>query len=399
MSATFLEGINACYPPNKISCISNLSLSIPKGKVTCLVGESGSGKTTVLRLLAGFMRPCRGSICIDGTTVASERVWTEPEDRNVGVLFQDYALFPHLTVEDNILFGAPVRGGLGGGASSGGPGGAREEDKHKNNALSARGGKHNARALREDILNELLGLCDLQAQAIRKRYPHQLSGGQMQRIALARSLAARPRILILDEPFSNIGLEMRDRMLAHVKRIIAAYGMTVLYITHEKDEAFSVADTLAIIQNGSLQQQGAPRDLYERPVNAYVARYFDAANIIPLSVQRESDDEFLTPVGLLARSRIAGLEDAARGAAMEAHICVRPHELHFVPEGTASGAPLRVAELRYYGSHYDAHCASEDTRFAGNRLIVRITANPPREGSTVRVAIKDELRQLHAIRG
>ncbi len=386
---TGLATIDVCYPPHHKRCLHSLSFDISSCGITALVGESGSGKTTVLRILAGFMRPCAGAVYVDGREVASKNTWVAPEDREVGVLFQDYALFPHLTVEENILFGV-----------------SKKKSKQERNS----------------ILHTLLEVCDLDRFNIAQRYPHELSGGQMQRIALARSLAARPRVLILDEPFSNIDIELRERMVPHVKQVVDMYDMNVLYITHEKNEAFTVSDSLAIIRDGKLLQQGTAQYLYESPLNSYVAKYFDTANIMPMHFETASA-MFESPLGSFAPHSITthhmhSVPLTTENMAQHLQLCVRPHELCFtqrvdedtlIPCKSSRGynAPkkrgvVRVQEVLYYGGYYEVKCISTNRRFAHVPITVQCESAPPPRGSVVSITLKDTRRyveenQLHVV--
>ncbi|MEM9423642.1 MAG: ABC transporter ATP-binding protein [Spirochaetota bacterium] len=335
---TCLKSVSAFYSPQTPqACVRNLSLPLAENGVTALLGESGSGKTSILRLFSGFLRPASGSVVIDGIEVASNTCFIRPEDRKVGVLFQDYALFPHLNVTENILFGVSKKLGQ-----------------------EAQG----------NILADLLDACKLSA-GLAERRPHELSGGQMQRVALARVLASRPHLLILDEPFSSVDAELRERMLAHIKQLVEHYRMRMLYITHDKNEAFQIAQTIAIIRDGELLQQGSPRDLYERPCNAYVARYLDKANILPLE---PGPQYWSSPVG---RFPMASISHKVEGT----QLCLRPHELTFCPEprrsaskvGEIFAAQARVLEQRYYGSYSEVYCIS--TEFPKTSIIVRGSAS------------------------
>ena len=351
---TELKNINACYPPLHKQCIHDLSFSISPQGVTGLVGESGSGKTTVLRLLAGFMKPCAGSILIDGMEIASEHTWVPPEERRVGVLFQDYALFPHLTVQDNVLFGMS---------------------------------SNMTKKQKIDLLNELLEVCDLKSFNLEKRYPHELSGGQMQRIALARTLAANPRLLVLDEPFSNIDIELRDRVLEHLRTIVTAYKISVVYITHEKNEAFTICDTIAVIRNGKLLQQGSTADVYERPVSSYVAKYFDAANIIPVQFNRDKNT-YITAIGSFPSQYFPAPKD-------NMSICIRPHQLEFC---SSKEVQVNIVDVKYLGSYYDVLCCNTNPQFSQSLITIRCnTALPPKKGETVGIKTKEPSMQFHTI--
>ncbi len=211
-----------------------LSLSVKKGELIGVLGPSGAGKTTLLRVIAGFERPDAGSIAIDGRVVADATHWVEPEDRGVGMVFQDYALFPHLTVFENIAFGVRSR-------------------------------KPEVR-VRE--LLELVGLVGFEG-----RYPHELSGGEQQRVALARSLATNPKVLLLDEPFSNLDADLRPKMRAELELILRRLSCTTIFVTHDQGEAFELADRIAVLNAGRLEQIETPERLSHEPATPFVADF------------------------------------------------------------------------------------------------------------------------------
>lgn len=211
-----------------------LSLTVHKGELLGVLGPSGSGKTTLLRVIAGFERPDAGSVVIDGRVVADATHWVEPEDRGVGMVFQDYALFPHLTVFENIAFGV-------------------------------RSQKPEVR-VRE--LLELVGLVGFEG-----RYPHELSGGEQQRVALARSLATNPKVLLLDEPFSNLDADLRPKMRAELKLILRRLSCTTIFVTHDQGEAFELADRIAVLNAGRLEQIETPERLSHEPATPFVADF------------------------------------------------------------------------------------------------------------------------------
>ncbi|MGB0127222.1 MAG: ABC transporter ATP-binding protein [Rhodocyclaceae bacterium] len=217
--------------------VRDLSFALAPGELCCLLGASGCGKTTVLRLIAGFERPRAGEVRLRGETVASATQHLPAERRHVGMVFQDYALFPHLTVAENVAFG--LRGK----------------------------GKPEARTTANELL-ELVGL-----PGLGRRYPHELSGGQQQRVALARALAPRPHLLLLDEPFSNLDVELRERLSLEVREILKATGTAAVLVTHDQHEAFAMADMVGIMHEGRIEQWATPYDLYHRPANPYVADF------------------------------------------------------------------------------------------------------------------------------
>ena len=230
-----LESISLSFGTHRV--VEGLSLSLAKGSIGCLLGPSGCGKTTVLRSIAGFEPVRDGQIRLDGTVIADTQTHMPPERRRIGMVFQDYALFPHLTVARNIAFGL------------------RELPATD---VAAR-------------VAELLGTIGLSGHE--QKYPHELSGGQQQRIALARALAPRPALLLLDEPFSNLDVDLRERLSGEVREIIKAAGITAILVTHDQHEAFAVADEIGIMHQGRIQQWDTPYNLYHRPGNRFVADF------------------------------------------------------------------------------------------------------------------------------
>jgi iron(III) transport system ATP-binding protein len=225
-----------------------LSLSLQRGEIGCLVGSSGCGKTTLLRAIAGFLPVVAGTVEIEGLVVSGPHFTSPPERRGVGLVFQDYALFPHLKVEDNIAFG-----------------------------LRGLGAQQRASRVREMI--DLVGLV---TQA--RRYPHELSGGQQQRVALARALAPRPALLLMDEPFSSLDVELRQRLGQEVRQILKASGTTAILVTHDQQEAFAMADRVGVMKDGRLEQWDRPYELYHRPATRYVADFIGQGVFVPAQV-------------------------------------------------------------------------------------------------------------------
>ncbi|CAL94824.1 ABC transporter ATP-binding protein [Azoarcus olearius] len=230
-----LAGIDLAYGKHQI--VRGLSLRLEQGSIGCLLGPSGCGKTTVLRSIAGFEPVAGGEIRLDGAVVSRRNFHLPPERRRIGMVFQDYALFPHLTIAGNIAFGLH---------------GERAEAKRAR-------------------VEELLGLVGLAGQG--EKFPHEMSGGQQQRVALARALAPRPSLLLLDEPFSNLDVELRERLSYEVRDIIKATRTTAILVTHDQHEAFAVADEIGIVHQGHIQQWDTPYNLYHRPANRFVADF------------------------------------------------------------------------------------------------------------------------------
>lgn len=224
------------------TAVDDIDLSIPAGKLTTLLGPSGCGKTTSLRMLAGYTRPTQGRILVDGADATN----TPPEKRGLGMVFQSYALFPHMTVADNVGYGLRLRG-------------ATKQERKDRAAESL----------------ELVGLGHLAA-----RKPRALSGGQQQRVALARAIAIRPKLLLLDEPLSNLDARLRVQMRSEIRRIQHETGLTVVLVTHDQDEALEMSDEMVLMREGRIMQQGAPADVFGAPANRFVADFLGYENFI-----------------------------------------------------------------------------------------------------------------------
>ncbi|HEY0961033.1 MAG TPA: ABC transporter ATP-binding protein [Pseudomonadales bacterium] len=254
---------------NAITCrygakqiFADLSFRVDDGSIACLLGPSGCGKTTALRAIAGFEPVYAGSIELGGRTLSAPGLTLPPEQRQVGMVFQDYALFPHLTVADNIAFGLNTRTSHG------------KTTSNEKNTRHAKLTRHE----KDRITGELLDLIRLQDLA--KSYPHQLSGGQQQRVALARALAPRPQLLLLDEPFSNLDTELRRSLSLEVRTILKQYGTTAILVTHDQTEAFNVADAIGVMADGKLLQWGSARELYHEPATPFVAAFVSNGSFV-----------------------------------------------------------------------------------------------------------------------
>lgn len=241
----------------QVTAVDKLSISLEPGQILSLLGPSGCGKTTTLRLFAGFLSPDAGIIEIGGRTVDGYDIHIPPEKRRVGIVFQDYALFPHLNVQDNITFGI------------------------KNGHRNVIAGKYMA----------LLGLHGLEA-----RMPDELSGGQQQRVALARALAPNPNVLLLDEPFSNLDASLRLDVREEIRDILKANGISVIFVTHDQEEAFFMGDKVAIMNKGALEQFGSPHEIYHYPYTRFVAKFVGIADFLKV---RNDSGMAVTSVGKL----------------------------------------------------------------------------------------------------
>jgi iron(III) transport system ATP-binding protein len=286
-----LTRVTRRYRRAQPAAVDGITLSVSRGEILALLGPSGSGKTTLLRLIAGFEAPDAGSVAIAGRVVAGAGVVVPPEARGVGIVFQDYALFPHLTVEGNVAFGL--------------------------HAVDA--------ARRRERVRELLALVGLPLFAY--RYPHELSGGQQQLVALARALAPAPAVLLLDEPFSNLDADLRGEMRAQVQTILKATGTTVVFVTHGQDEAFAIADRVGVLHRGRLEQLDRPETIYHRPATPFVAEFVGAATFIPGVVDAAG---IVTDVGTFPADGVG-----PPGTTVE--VMIRPDDVTFVqsPDGDA----------------------------------------------------------------
>ena len=312
MDPVRVRGVTKSYSPT-MRVLDDLSLEIAAGEIFFLLGASGCGKTTLLRIIAGFIRPDRGSIAIGDEDITERAV----EDRGIGMVFQNYALWPHLSVGGNVAFGLEVR-------------------------------RVAAAECRERVD---AALASVALTGFAERRIAELSGGQQQRVALARALVIRPRLLLLDEPLSNLDAHLRVQMRAEIRRVCKAAGVTAIYVTHDQKEALSTADRIAIMAGGRLAQIGTPREVYERPVSRSVAEFIGDANLVDGTISGEGAVD--TALGLLRGLTLP--DGLAPGAAVT--VCLRPERLHLgspVPEGEP-GNTLRV---RQTGSTYLGESAS-----------------------------------------
>jgi iron(III) transport system ATP-binding protein len=275
--------------------VDTVNLRVAEGQFLALLGPSGCGKTTLLRLIAGFEAPDAGSISIDGIEVARPGMLVPPERRRIGMVFQDYALFPHLDVAANVAYGMP-RG-----------------------------------AERTGAIAELLALVGL--AGYERRMPHQLSGGQQQRVALARALAPHPAAILLDEPFSNLDAGLRAEVRAEVRAILRRAGATAVFVTHDQEEALSIADVVAVMRNGAIDQIGPPREIYLRPASREVALFLGDANLLPGYA-----------AGALVRCALGELPLAAP-AHGSVEVLIRPEMIRLRPD--TSGVPIE--QITFFG--------------------------------------------------
>ncbi|WP_336363491.1 ABC transporter ATP-binding protein [Halalkalicoccus salilacus] len=301
-----LDGVTKRYGPE--TAVSDLSASVREGELLTLLGPSGCGKTTTLRMIAGLERPDGGRVRVDGSTVADDRTFVGPERRDIGIVFQNFALFPHLSAAENVAFGLADR---------------TDEE-------------------REARVDELLDLVGLEDHADSE--PGELSGGQQQRIALARSLAPEPEILLLDEPFSNLDVDLRVEMREEVRRILKEAGVTGISVTHDQEEAMSISDRVAVMNEGSIEQIGRPEEVFQHPKSRFVAGFLGHASFLTGYVSGDLVETSLGPVG---RDRIHGLATEYDHTRID--VLVRPDDVLVRPTENEDDADGHVTYRRYLG--------------------------------------------------
>jgi len=298
-----------------VRSVDGIDLAVQPGEFICLLGPSGCGKTTTLRMIAGFLEPDDGEIRVNGHTVSRRGSVVPPERRNMGMIFQSYAVWPHMTVRENVGYGLRMQ------------------------KVSA-----DEREKRVDAILRATKLDELAA-----RYPGELSGGQQQRVALARALAPKPGILLLDEPLSNLDANLRAEMRFEIRRLHDEFRNTSIYVTHDQLEAMTMADRIVIMNLGRIEQVGSPQDVYDRPQSRFVARFVGGSNVVE---GKQASDRRIEING-------HGVEVATGdfpGVGSEVGVCVKTHDLELVPgggNGVANAVPGRVMSHAYLGSHRD----------------------------------------------
>jgi iron(III) transport system ATP-binding protein len=348
VSRLTVDGLWKGYGPQPV--LRGVDLQVPAGSLTAVLGLSGCGKTTLLRVIAGFERAEKGEVKLAETVLDNGHTYIAPERRSIGYVPQEGALFPHLTVAGNVGFGL-----------------SRAER-------------------RGETVAEMLEMVGISRLA--ERLPHELSGGEQQRVALARALARRPQALLLDEPFSSLDATMRTRVREEVHALLAEQGVTTVLVTHDQEEALSIADSVAVLRDGRIVQQGAPSELYERPADERLARFLGAVNLLDASFRGDGAE---TALGRLA------LREPAPNGADRGLVMLRPEQLEVRSlederreDEAREGLGGRVELCRYYGHDALLHIRAEDplraelllARVAGERALavgtrVRVLAHGP----------------------
>jgi iron(III) transport system ATP-binding protein len=336
-----------------VAAVAGLDLTVRPGELVALLGPSGCGKTTTLRLVAGFMAPDAGEIRVGDRVLSSPGSVIPPERRRMAMIFQSYALWPHMTVAQNVAYGLRFGG--------------------------------TPRAQRDGKVDEILRAVQLSGYGA--RYPGELSGGQQQRVAVARALVVEPEILLLDEPLSNLDASLREEMRFEIRRLHERFGITTLYVTHDQAEAMVISDRAAVLRNGRVEQIGAPHELFERPRTRFVAEFIGKTNLI---------DAVADGAGRVARGRLR-LRVAADGLipGAPAVVSIRPHVIALVPRGEAqtpapgtnalAGTVLRAS---YLGDTVDYQVTLEESD-----VVLRVTGPTParaRAGDPVSVTVAAE---------
>ncbi|HUN79740.1 MAG TPA: ABC transporter ATP-binding protein [Solirubrobacteraceae bacterium] len=336
MTSLDVHDLHKAFGANLV--LAGVDLAVPAGSLTAILGPSGSGKTTLLRVIAGFEWPDRGTVALGGVPVAGAGEQVAPERRRIGYVPQEGSLFPHLDVQRNIAFGLPRR------------------------------------ERRGERVRELLRMIGM--EGLQRRYPHELSGGQQQRVALARALAPRPELVLLDEPFSSLDAALRASVRAEVAELLRTAGTTALLVTHDQDEALSLADRVAVIRDGRIGQCDSPRELYDAPRDAELAHFVGDANLLPGRLLAGRVRTALGDLPLLdgqaggstkaadgampggaAKPGGAGMPGAgampgggdAQDTGADAIVLIRPEQIRLSPEAAAGALTGRVLDCEYHG--------------------------------------------------
>jgi iron(III) transport system ATP-binding protein len=334
-----LRGLTKRY--GSAAVVDNVSLHIEHGHLVCLLGPSGCGKTTTLRLIAGFVEPSDGEIRVGDKLISSPANTVPPERRNMSMIFQSYALWPHMTVAENIVYGLKLR------------------------------------KLPRDIIGQKLDaiLATTKLAPLAERYPGELSGGQQQRVALARALIVEPETLLLDEPLSNLDANLREEMRFEVRRLHDAYRYTTVYVTHDQSEAMTTADLICVMNAGKIEQSGSPEEIYDRPRSEFVARFIGASNVVK---GNGLDGGRVEVAGVALRCTGEKVVSSAQTA-----VSIRPHDIALsakAPQQTENTVPATVVRQVFLGDSRDYMVEIKDGTQL--RVITAAEENIP-QGSSV----------------
>lgn len=350
-----LEGITKQFEHSPSPAVANVTLTLQQGDLLGLLGPSGCGKTTLLRIVAGFEHPVSGIVELAGRPVVGAGSWVPPEQRDTGMVFQDYALFPHLNLAENVAFGL-------------------KQNRVRSSGISVK------ERVKEAIA--LVGLTGLE-----KRYPHELSGGQQQRVALARALAPRPALILLDEPLSNLDVQERLRLRQEVRSILKETGTSAIFVTHDQEEALSISDRVGVMRQGHLEQLGTPEEIYTHPASRFVAEFVTQANFLPAKRQGHLWE---TEVGSFAvRTADAGLNptgDTQYSSFDAGELMLREENLMLKPDDEAK---VVIRDRHFLGREY-RYCLETAS---GKKLHARTTLSTQLPvGTRVRLSVANPLQ-------
>ena len=339
MATVNIQNVTKAFGDNVV--LREFNATFRDGEFITLLGPSGCGKTTMLRIIAGFEKPTRGEVYIDGTLVSGGKTFVPPEKRGIGMVFQSYAVWPHMNVFDNVAYPLTIR--------------------------------HVSKAEIKTSVERVLGIVHLSQYA--ERFPNQLSGGQQQRVALARALVAEPKLLLLDEPLSNLDAKLRESMRFEITEIQRKLGITVVYVTHDQTEAMAMSDRIFLINRGDIQQCGTPQEIYNSPVNQFVADFLGNVDFFKGEAK---DGRIIFP----AMDGQSIPYDGPRTGKID--VAIRPENLFFAEDGILHG----VLETQYYLGDVD------DCRVRVGDTLVRVIANGYehqnlKEGQPVRLSVRD----------
>jgi len=320
MGELAVRTISKSFGPTRV--LDDVSFSIQEGELFFILGASGCGKSTLLRIIAGLERPDGGDVLLNGENITK----VPAHRRGIGMVFQQYALWPHMSVAQNISFGLEVQG----------------LDVPERTAR-----------VREAL--EIVRMSELGG-----RYPHEISGGQQQRVALARALAIQPKVLLLDEPLSNLDARLRDEIRDELKAIHQRLGLTMVYVTHDQEDALTLASRVALLRQGSVEQIGTPRELYERPRTRYAAEFLGRANLLPCSIEGQTRSDVLTVRANDLGPQPFSCPGTAPLPGATPLLCIRPESIRVCPDDGANdgSTPLRglVTRTTYHGGWFDVEC-------------------------------------------
>ena len=334
-----LEDLTKLY--GNMPAVDGINLRVQEGKFLSLLGPSGCGKTTTLRMIAGLEQPNGGQVIVDGRTLSDSKTVTAPERRGMGMVFQSYAVWPHLTVWDNVAYGLKLKG-------------------------------HSRKTVGERVV-ALLELVGLPQYA--QRYPSQLSGGQQQRVALARALATEPSILLLDEPLSNLDALLRENMRFEIRRLQQRLGITTIYVTHAQDEALAVSDEVVVMSEGRILQQGPPELVYSRPHTKFVAGFIGLANLLEAKIIGRDGPSHILELADATRVQAAAPDDTAQ-LGEKLLLMIRPEHLKLV---LAKSPAPHVNRLHATVDHvsFTGSIVNYFLKYAGSTEPIRIQSTPP----------------------